>query len=105
MAAKQERGGGQFSPSTSHVMGEGEGGIRQSTRTYNQPRLGLTSPSGPVPDVETGFCLGLEGNGISMGEGDHGGPSPPERGKDKQSSPSKGRDNMGEDKENHPSRT
>jgi hypothetical protein len=103
MTAKQERGG-QFSPSTSHVMGEGEGGIRQSTRTYNQPRLGLTPPSGSVPDMETGYCLGLEGNRVSMGEGGEGGPGPPERGKDKQSSLSKGRDNMGEDEENHPSR-
>ncbi len=57
-----------------------------------------------VPDVETGGCLVSEGNGVSVGKGGEGGPVPPERGKDKQSVPNKGRNNMGEDKKNQPSR-
>jgi hypothetical protein len=43
-----------------------------------------------VPDVESGCCLGSKGNGVSVGEGVGGGPSPPERGKGKQSVPYKG---------------
>jgi hypothetical protein len=58
-----------------------------------------------VPDVEAGHCLGSEGNGVSVGEGGEGRPSPPKRGKDKQSMSSKGRDNMGKDKEDQPSQT
>jgi hypothetical protein len=59
-----------------------------------------------VPDVETGCCLGSEGNGVSgEGEGVEGEPGPPERGKDKQSVPNKGRENMGKDEEDQPSRT
>ncbi len=56
-----------------------------------------------MPDVEVGCCLGSEGNGISVGEGGKGRPGPPERGKDKQSMPNKGRDNMGKDEDNQPS--
>jgi hypothetical protein len=56
-----------------------------------------------VPDMEMGGCLGSEGNGVSVGKGGESGPGPPERGKDKQSVPNKGRDNMGEDKKDHPS--
>ncbi len=48
---------------------------------------------------------GLREMGSALGKGGEGGPSPPERGKDKLSVPNKGRDNMGEDEENHPSRT
>jgi hypothetical protein len=40
-----------------------------------------------------------------MGEGVEGGPGPPRGGKDKQSVPNKGRDNMGKDEEEQPSRT
>jgi hypothetical protein len=40
-----------------------------------------------------------------VGEGSEGGPGPPERGKDKQSMPNKGRDNMGKDEEEQSSRT
>jgi hypothetical protein len=56
-----------------------------------------------VPDVEVGCCLGSEGNGVSLGEGGEGGPSPPGGGKDKQSVSYKGKDNMGKDKEDQPS--
>jgi hypothetical protein len=38
-----------------------------------------------VADLEAGCCLGPEGNGVSVGEGDEGGPGPPRGGKDKQS--------------------
>ncbi len=38
------------------------------------------------------------------GRGGELGPCPPERGKDKQLMPNKGRDNMGKDKEDLPSR-
>ncbi len=58
-----------------------------------------------VPDEKTGRCLGSEGNGVSTEKGGRGGPSPPERGKDKQSVPNKGRDNMGQDEEDQPGRT
>jgi hypothetical protein len=40
-----------------------------------------------------------------MGEGGEGGPSPPEDGKDKQSMPNKGRNNLGKDEEDLPSWT
>ncbi len=56
-----------------------------------------------MPDEETGCCLGSEGNGVSVGKGGRGGPGPPERGKDKQSVPNKGRDSMGKDEEDQPS--
>ncbi len=55
--------------------------------------------------MELGGLMGSEGNGVSMGKGGKGGPGPPERGKDKQSVSNKGRDNMGEDEKDHPSRT
>jgi hypothetical protein len=58
-----------------------------------------------VPDVEEGYCLESEGNGISLGEGGEGGPSPPGGGNNKQSVLNKGRDNMGKDEEDQPSRT
>ncbi len=60
---------------------------------------------GTVPNVETDYCLGSEGNRVSMGEGGEGRFSPPEEGKDKQSVPNKGRGNMDEDEEGHSSRT
>jgi hypothetical protein len=44
-------------------------------------------------------CLGSERMGSVWGRGGDGGPGPPERGKDKQSMPNKGRDNMGKDEE------
>jgi hypothetical protein len=31
-----------------------------------------------VPDIEVGYCLGPEENGVSYGEGGEGGPAPPE---------------------------
>jgi hypothetical protein len=58
-----------------------------------------------VPDMRTGCCLGSEGNGVSVEEGSEGGPGQPERGKDKQSMPNKGRDNMGKDEEEQSSQT
>jgi hypothetical protein len=39
--------------------------------------------------MRVGRCLGPEGNGVSLGEGGEGGPGPPSREKDKQSTPSK----------------
>ncbi len=58
-----------------------------------------------VPDVGTGCCLGPERNGVSMGGWGEGGPDLPERGKDRQVKPSKGRDNMKKDEEEQPNRT
>ncbi len=55
-----------------------------------------------VPDVEAGCCYGPEGNGVSLGGGDEGGPGPPGCGKDKQSVLGEGRDNMGKDEEDRP---
>jgi hypothetical protein len=55
-----------------------------------------------VPDMETGCCLGSERNGVGMSGGGEGGPGPPERGKDNQSMPSKGGDNMEKDEEEQP---
>jgi hypothetical protein len=34
-----------------------------------------------VPDMGAGCCLGPEGNGVRLGEGDEGGPNPPGGGK------------------------
>jgi hypothetical protein len=58
-----------------------------------------------VTDVKAGCCLGSEGNGVCAGEEGEGGSGPPERGKDKQSMPNKGRDNMGKEEEDQPSQT
>jgi hypothetical protein len=55
-----------------------------------------------VPDVEAGCCLGSERNGVSVRSGSEGGPGPPE---DKQSVPNNGRDDMGKDERDQPSRT
>jgi hypothetical protein len=55
--------------------------------------------------MEGGYCMRSEENGVGVGEGSEGGPGPPERGKDKQSMPTKGRDNMGKDEEEQSSRT
>jgi hypothetical protein len=52
-----------------------------------------------VPDVEAGYYLKSEGKGVSLGEGDEGGPGPPGGRKDKQSVLNKGPDNMGKDEE------
>jgi hypothetical protein len=49
--------------------------------------------------METGCCLGSEGNGVSVGGKCEGGPGPSERGKDKQLMPSKNGDNMEKDEE------
>jgi hypothetical protein len=38
-----------------------------------------------MPDMGAGRCLGPEGNGVSLGEGDEGGASPPESKEEKQS--------------------
>ncbi len=57
-----------------------------------------------VPNMKAGCCLGSEGNGVSMGEGGEEGQGPPGGRKDKQSVPNKGRDNMGKDEEDQPSR-
>jgi hypothetical protein len=43
-----------------------------------------------MPDTRIGRCLGPEGNGVSLGEGDDGGPGPPNKEGDKQSTPSEG---------------
>ncbi len=58
-----------------------------------------------MPDIETGCCLGSEGNGVIVGEGSEGRPELPVMGKDKQSIPSKGGDNMEKDEEEQSSRT
>ncbi len=52
-----------------------------------------------MPDVRSGSCLGPEGNGVSLGEGGEGGPSPPRSKGDEQSVLNEGRDNMDKDKE------
>jgi hypothetical protein len=57
-----------------------------------------------VPSMETGCCLGSEGNSVSMGGVSEGGPGLPERGKDKQSMPSEGRDNMEKEEEEQSNR-
>ncbi len=49
--------------------------------------------------METGCCLDPEGNGAGLGAGDEVGPGLPERGKDSQLKPVKGRDNMEKDEE------
>jgi hypothetical protein len=58
-----------------------------------------------LPHMETGCCLGPERNGVNMEGGGEGGRGPPERGKDKQLMPSKGRDNMEKDEEEQPNQT
>jgi hypothetical protein len=52
-----------------------------------------------------GCCLGPEGNGVCLGEGDEGGPGPPGSRKDKQSVLSESRNNMGKVEEDRASRT
>ncbi len=52
-----------------------------------------------MPDTRVGHCLGPEGNGVSSGEGDEGGPASPDDEGDKQSTPSKEGGNMKKEKE------
>jgi hypothetical protein len=59
---------------------------------------------GSVPDMETGCCLGSEGNGVRAGGRGEGGPGPPEKEKVKQLMPSKNRDNMEKDEEEQSNR-
>jgi hypothetical protein len=47
-----------------------------------------------VPNTEVGRCLGPEGNGVSSGKGGERGPGPPDKKRDKQSTPSKEGGNM-----------
>ncbi len=54
--------------------------------------------------MEAGYCLGSEGNGVSLEEEGEGGPGPPGGGKDKQSVLSEGRNNTGKAEEDQPSR-
>ncbi len=46
-----------------------------------------------------GRCLGPEGNRVSPGEGGEGGPGPPDKERDKQSTPSKEGGNMEQEEE------
>jgi hypothetical protein len=52
-----------------------------------------------VPYGGVGRCLGPEGNGISSGGGGERGPGPPDKGRDKQSNPSKEGGNMEQEEE------
>jgi hypothetical protein len=52
-----------------------------------------------VPNTGVGRCLGPEGNEVSSGEGVEGGPGPPDKKQDKQSSPSKEEGNMEQEEE------
>jgi hypothetical protein len=49
--------------------------------------------------MRAGRCLGLEGNGVSLGVGGEGGPGPLRSVGDKQSVRNEGRDNMDKDEE------
>ncbi len=51
-----------------------------------------------------GRCLGPEGNGVCLGEGDEGGSGSPRGKEDKQSLLSEGRDNMEKEEEERVSR-
>ncbi len=42
-----------------------------------------------MPNVRVGCCLGPEGNGVSSGEEGEGGPDPPSKDGEKQSTPNK----------------
>ncbi len=52
-----------------------------------------------MPDTRARCRLGPEGNGVSSGEGCEGGPGPPSKEGDKQSTPSKEGDNMEKEEE------
>jgi hypothetical protein len=52
-----------------------------------------------VPYGGEGFCQGPEGNGVSSGVRGQGGPGPPDKGRDKQSIPSKEGGNMEQEEE------
>ncbi len=52
-----------------------------------------------VPDTRVGRCLGPEGNRVSSIEGGEGGPGPPDKEGDKQSTPSKEGGNMEKEEE------
>ncbi len=86
---------------SSKILGGGGGGCEGGDRKLYHSTSNFLS----APDVKTGGCLGSERNGVRVGKVGESGPGPPERGKDKQSVPNKGRDKMGEDKKDQPSRT
>ncbi len=52
-----------------------------------------------MPDTRARRCLGPEGNGVSSREGGEGGPGPPNKEGDKQSTPSKEGGNMEQEEE------
>jgi hypothetical protein len=52
-----------------------------------------------VPDRRVGCCLGPEGNGVNPGRGNDGGPSLPDRERDKQSTACKERGNSNMEQE------
>jgi hypothetical protein len=52
-----------------------------------------------VPSKGVVCCLGPEGNGVCLGEGGKGGPGLPDKGRDKQSNPSKEGGNMEQEEE------
>ncbi len=52
-----------------------------------------------MPDTRVGHCLGPDGNGVSSGEGGKGGPGPPNKEGDKQSTLSEEGGNMEQEEE------
>ncbi len=58
-----------------------------------------------VPNRRVGCCLGPEGNGINRWEGGEGGPGPPDKEQDKQSTASNEGGNMEQEEEGKKSQT
>jgi hypothetical protein len=75
--------------------------VTESTILYRRNDYTSAIAKVSVPDRRVGCCLGPEGNGVNPGRGDEGGPSPPDRERDKQSTSSKeeGNSNMEQEEE------
>jgi hypothetical protein len=80
--------------------GRGRPRKTEENRGGNHQRAIFPGPGkGSVPDTRVRRCLGPEGNGVSSGGEGEGGPGPPNKEGDKQSTPSEEGGNMEQEEE------
>jgi hypothetical protein len=73
--------------------------LRYCPMKINKGRKWYQTKCLTVPDMGARRCLGPEGNGVSLGKGDKGGPGPRRNEGDKQSVLNEVRENMDKDEE------
>ncbi len=92
------------------ALERGRGRPQKMGVIVNGNRQDTNSPGpdkGSVPNRKVGCCLGPERNGVNPGKGSEGGPGPPDRERDKQSTTTKegGSSNMEQEEEGKKSQT